>query len=230
MFNRLFSSGGNEASDESDGNAGALREKMVREQIEKRGIEDQRILNAMREVPRHRFVPEASLSNAYADRPHPIGCDQTISQPYIVALMTSCLDLKEHHTVLEIGTGSGYQAAILAHIAETVYTIERHEELADRAKNTLYDLGYENVVIRVGDGTKGWAEKQPFDREIVTAGAPDVPASLVDQLREDGGILVIPVGERTSQRLVRVRKTGGRVEKEEMGNCVFVKLVGEEGW
>jgi protein-L-isoaspartate(D-aspartate) O-methyltransferase len=230
MFDRLFSSSGNNTSDSTDAGARSLREQMVEEQIKKRGISDERILEAMRQIPRHKFVPEADLERAYDDRPHPIGCNQTISQPYIVALMTSSLDLNEDHSVLEIGTGSGYQAAILAYIADQVYTVERHQQLADQAKEVLYELGYENVMIRVGDGTKGWPEKQPFDRIIVTAGGPDVPDSLVDQLRDSGGKMVIPVGERRSQRLTRLTKQGGDVKREELGSCVFVQLVGEEGW
>lgn len=230
MFNRLFSSGNGDGSDEDGANPEQLRNNMVERQIKGRGIRDERILEAMRKIPRHKFVPGAGTNEAYEDHPLPIGCDQTISQPYIVALMTSSLELEEHHSVLEIGTGSGYQAALLAHIVEKVYTIERHEELADRAKDVLYELGYDNVTFRVGDGTKGWPEKAPFDRIVVTAGAPSVPDSLIDQLDEDGGKLVIPVGERRSQRLTRITRTGDDVEKEELGSCVFVQLIGEEGW
>ncbi len=230
MFDRLFSSSGKNETESDGAEARALREEMVEEQIKSRGISDERILEAMREIPRHRFVPEADLNRAYDDRPHPIGCNQTISQPYIVALMTSYLDLSEDHSVLEIGTGSGYQASILAHIADQVYTIERHEQLAEQAKEILYELGYEKVMIRVGDGTRGWPEKQPFDRIIVTAGSPQVPDSLVEQLSEQQGKMVIPVGEPHSQRLTRLIKEDGEITREEHGSCVFVKLVGDEGW
>ncbi len=205
-----------------------LRERMVATQIASRGI-DKRVLEIMARVLRHRFVLPEYLDSAYEDHPLPIGEGQTISQPYMVALMTECLGLKGDEKVLEIGTGSGYQAAILAEISKEVYTIERFESLAERAKKVLSDLGYKNVKVIVGDGSRGLEEKAPFDRIMVTAGAPILPKSLVDQLAE-GGKMVIPVGGSFSQALLLVEKEKGKVKTTSVCGCVFVPLIGEYGW
>ena len=202
---------------------------MVQTQIAARGIKDPRVLEAMRKVPRHLFVEEALKDQAYGDYPLPIGEGQTISQPYIVALMTEALELKGPEKVLEVGTGSGYQAAILAELAKQVYSIERYPSLAHRAKRLLERLGYRNVIIRVGDGTKGWPEVAPFDAIIVTAAGPKIPEPLLEQLK-DGGRLVMPVGDQWSQYLIKVTKKGDRLIKENLGAVRFVKLVGEYGF
>jgi protein-L-isoaspartate(D-aspartate) O-methyltransferase len=205
------------------------RSRMVDEQIAFRGVTDPRVLNVMGKVPRHEFMPEALRTQAYGDHAMPIGEGQTISQPYIVALMTELLELKGDERVLEIGTGSGYQAAVLAELCQKVFTIERVKTLADKARATLDRLGYKNVVMKVYDGTYGWKEMSPFDAIIVTAAAPDVPDTLVDQLK-DGGRLVIPVGERYSQVLMKVIKSpSGMVTKTSIP-CVFVPLIGAKGW
>ncbi|MDQ7032597.1 MAG: protein-L-isoaspartate(D-aspartate) O-methyltransferase [Desulfonauticus sp.] len=207
-----------------------LREKMVKEQIEARGIKDKLVLQAMRKVPRHFFVDEALETQAYADHPLPIGYGQTISQPYIVGLMSQLLQAKPGMKVLEIGTGSGYQAAILAEMGLEVYTVERIENLYSRAKNLFQELGYKTIKTKLDDGTLGWPEYAPFDRIIVTAGAPDVPEPLVDQLA-DPGIMVIPVGYlRKSQNLWKITKHKAEVSKEELGGVMFVDLVGRYGW
>ncbi len=205
------------------------RERMVETQIAARGIKDPRVLAAMRKVPRHLFVDEALRDQAYGDYPLPIGEGQTISQPYIVALMTEALELKGPEKVLEVGTGSGYQAAILAELARWVYSIERYPSLAHRAKRILEKLGYNNVIIKVGDGTKGWPEAAPFDAIIVTAAGPKIPEPLIEQLK-DGGRLVMPVGDEWSQYLIKVTKKGDRLIKENLGAVRFVKLVGEYGF
>lgn len=207
------------------------RREMVDRQIASRDVSDPEVLEAMRSVPRHAFVPESSRSLAYADRPLPIGEGQTISQPYIVALMTEALGLDDESRVLEIGTGSGYGAAVLAEIGGRVFTVERHAELADAARETLDDLGYDNVEVVVGDGTTGLSEHAPFDGVVATASGPSVPETLKDQLAPDGRI-VMPVGDRSGgQRLVVVRRTGeGDFEEEDMGFVRFVPLVGAEGW
>ncbi len=205
------------------------RAKMVEEQILDRGIKDPRVLAAMKKVPRHLFVEEALQNQAYNDRPLPIGEKQTISQPYMVALMTEALELKGNERVLEIGTGSGYQTAILAELAQEVYSIERIRSLAIRARKLLYDLGYFNVEIKIFDGTLGWPEKSPFDAILVTAGSPDIPRPLYDQLSL-GGKLVIPVGNTEIQDLIRVRKAAEGMKKESLGGCRFVKLIGRYGW
>ena len=207
----------------------ASREHMVSAQIESRGLRSPRLLAAMRRVPRHQFVPAECQKNAYDDGPLPIGLGQTISQPYIVALMTSLLELEGTENVLEIGTGSGYQAAILAELAAEVYSIDRMGDLAKRAKSVLDSLGYANVQIRVGDGTLGWPEAAPFDGIIVTAGAPKVPRPLTEQLAL-GGRLVIPVGDMFSQTLTCVRKTESGLKFEYHGGCRFVRLIGKFGW
>jgi protein-L-isoaspartate(D-aspartate) O-methyltransferase len=205
------------------------REKMVDEQLASRGIKDTRVLNAFCGVPRHLFVEEALHGQAYNDYPLPIGQKQTISQPYMVALMTEALELKGDERVLEIGTGSGYQAAILAELAEWVYSVERIRSLATRARKLLYELHYYNVDVGVSDGTQGWKEKAPFQAITVTAGSPDIPQPLLDQLTV-GGRLVVPVGNTFSQTLVKVIRTEKGFVQEEMGGCHFVKLIGQYGW
>jgi protein-L-isoaspartate(D-aspartate) O-methyltransferase len=205
------------------------RLKMVGEQIVSRGIKDPRVIAAMKKVPRHLFVEEALQSQAYNDHPLPIGEKQTISQPYMVAIMTEALQLKEKEKVLEIGAGSGYQTAILAELAEKVFSIERIRSLAIKARQLLYELGYFNVEIKIFDGTHGWVEETPFDAIIVTAGAPDIPQPLLDQLAMDGR-LVIPVGDAYVQDLMRVTKTKEGIKKEDLGGCRFVKLIGKYGW
>ena len=206
-----------------------VRLKMVEEQLTSRGIKDARLIAAMQKIPRHLFVEEALQSQAYTDHPLPIGEKQTISQPYMVALMTEALLLKEKEKVLEIGTGSGYQTAILAEMSEKVFSVERIRPLAIRARTLLYDLGYFNVEIKIFDGTFGWVEESPFDAILVTAGSPDIPQPLIDQLAT-GGRLVIPVGDAFVQELFRVTKTETGVKKEDLGGCRFVKLIGKYGW
>jgi len=203
--------------------------RMVDEQIVARGIKDGRVIDGMRKISRHLFVEEALQSQAYNDYPLPIGHGQTISQPYMVALMTEALELKGHEQVLEIGTGSGYQTALLAILAEKVYTIERISDLAGRARKTLDELGCYNVEIKIFDGTFGWREKAPFDTIMVTAGAPDVPDPLLDQLAI-GGRIVIPVGEAGLQDLFIVTRTEREFVKKNLGGCRFVKLIGRHGW
>jgi len=205
------------------------RLKMVEEQIISRGISDSRVIAAMKKVPRHLFVEEALQSQGYSDHPLPIGEKQTISQPYMVALMTEALQLTGKEKVLEIGAGSGYQTAILAELGEKVFSIERIRSLAIRARKLLYELGYFNIEIKIFDGTYGWVEEGPFDAIIVTAGAPNIPQPLIDQLTI-GGRLVIPVGDAFVQDLIRVIKTEEGVKKEDLGGCRFVKLIGKYGW
>jgi len=202
---------------------------MVEEQLRRRGIRDERVLAAMTKVPRHLFVPSASQSEAYEDRPLPIGDGQTISQPYMVAIMTQSLNLTGGEKILEIGTGSGYQTAVLAELAREVFTVERLFDLFQKAEARLRTLGCENVSCRLGDGSKGWPEKAPFDGILVTAGAPEVPGALKSQLAE-GGRLVIPVGSRYTQNLLRIERGGSRFAEEDITGCVFVPLVGESGW
>lgn len=202
---------------------------MVTEQLETRGIMDPRVLTAMGAVPRHLFVESALADRAYEDRALPIGDRQTISQPYMVALMTQALELTGAERVLEIGTGSGYQAAVLAHLASRVYSVERVKALADRAREMLDRLKLFNVVIKVFDGTFGWPEEGPFDAIMVTAGAPAVPQPLIDQLKE-GGRLVAPVGDREGQRLVKLVKRQGAVQSSVLTDCAFVPLIGTHGW
>lgn len=203
---------------------------MVETQLIARGIVDRRVIEAMLRVPRHFFVEEAMSAQAYSDSSLPIGEKQTISQPFMVALMTELLQLTGSEMVLEIGTGSGYQAAILATVAKKVYTVERIRSLALRARKALDRLGLLNVNIKIDDGTDGWASEAPFDAIIVTAGAPEVPQGLVSQLKL-GGRLVIPVGNQTEQTLVRVTKrVDGSVAQEDLVGCRFVKLIGKFGW
>lgn len=205
------------------------REKMVLNQILNRGIKDSLVINAMKKVPRHLFVDEVLRHRAYDDYPLPIKEGQTISQPYIVALMTELLRLKGQEKVLEIGTGSGYQSAVLAEIASIVYSVERIPVLAKNAREVLDKLGYHNVMIKVGDGTYGWKDMEPFDGIIVTAAAPDIPQPLLEQLK-DGGRLVIPVGDLFSQDLYIVEKRGNRFIKTTQTGVRFVKLIGAYGW
>jgi len=207
----------------------SLQEEMVTQQIMRRGVVTPRVIEAFRKVPRHLFVPEEFWSHSYNDHPLPIGEGQTISQPYMVALMTDLLDLKKDEKALEIGTGSGYQAAILAELAKEVYTIERHKVLAERAEKLLKDLKYPNVKVLVADGTKGWKEFSPYEKIIVTASAPDVPQPLFEQLDEMGK-LVIPIGGRWSQDLILIEKRKGKMVKRSICGCVFVPLIGEYGY
>lgn len=206
-----------------------LRDLMVDTQLVTRGIRDERVLSAMRKVPRHFFVSEEVRYRAYDDMALPTGQGQTISQPYMVAIMTELLDLRGDERVLEVGTGSGYQAAILAELAMEVYTMERLKALSDSAGEILASMGYRNIQFMAGDGTLGWPEEAPFDRILVTAGAPSIPETLREQLVE-GGIIVIPVGDYLSQRLVKGRKRRGKIDKEYHTPCVFVPLMGEYGW
>lgn len=205
------------------------RERMVRDQIVPRRISDERVLSAMRTVPRHRFVPPDLRHLAYADAPLPIGHRQTISQPYIVALMTSLLELKEDDKVFEVGTGSGYQAAILAHIANQVFTIERIGEIADKTRELFQELGLKNIHVVDGDGSLGLEEEAPFDAIIVTAAAPKVPEPLKEQLA-DGGRMVLPVGGRNGQILELWKRKGRKLEKDRLAPVAFVPLVGDQGW
>lgn len=206
-----------------------LRIRMVLTQLRARGIKDERVLNAFLKVPRHKFVLPEDVEDAYEDHPLPIGFGQTISQPFMVATITEALNLRGDEVALEIGAGSGYQAAILGELCREVYAIERIPELAERAKKTLEELGYTNVHIVVGDGTLGLPEHAPYDAIVVSAAAPDIPPTLIEQLA-DGGRLVIPVGSQYSQMLVRVTKRGDKISYEELCPCVFVPLVGEYGW
>ena len=202
---------------------------MVAEQLVTRGIADPAVLEAMRNVPRHLFVDEALRDRAYGDHPLPIGDAQTISQPFIVARMTELLRLTGREKVLEIGTGSGYQAAVLSRLAARVCSIERIPKLAARARQALEAIGASNVWVRTADGTMGWADEAPFDRILVAAGGPSVPPPLVDQLAE-GGRLVMPVGPEDAQRLKIVDKQGGQTWESEDSACVFVKLIGKYAW
>ena len=202
---------------------------MIRYQIKGRGIRDERVLSAMSSIPREIFVLEGEKDNAYLDCPLPIGMGQTISQPFMVALMTQCLSLIGSESVLEVGTGSGYQAAILSKLAKMVYTVERFNNLADRAQKILKELEIKNVKVIVGDGSKGLKEYSPYDGIIVTAGAPEIPKSLIEQLNEKGRI-VIPVGNSFSQDLLLGIKEKSKLKITNYGGCVFVPLVGEYGW
>jgi protein-L-isoaspartate(D-aspartate) O-methyltransferase len=205
------------------------REKMVRQQIEARGVRDRAVIDAMLKVPRHIFVDEALLSSAYGDSPLPIGKNQTISQPYIVALMTEALGLEGGEKCLEIGTGCGYQTAILAEIAGKVFSVERIPWLLSKARRNLDALGYHNVVLKLDDGTWGSAQEAPFDAIIVTAAAPEIPPPLLDQMA-DPGVMVIPVGDSYSQTLVKIVKQGGETTRYNLTQVRFVKLVGDHGW
>lgn len=205
------------------------RQRMVAEQLVARGIKDERVLAAMRKVPRHLFVEEALQERAYGDHALPIGEKQTISQPYMVALMTEALALTGVERILEIGTGSGYQTTLLAELAARVYSIERVKSLSAKAWKILEELGYHNVIIRLADGTYGWKDEAPFDAILVAAGAPDIPAVLIDQLKV-GGRMVIPVGERTAQILKKVVKEEKGIVTTPLTPCLFVPLLGAGGW
>ena len=205
------------------------RERMVKNQLIPRGITDEGVLRAMGKIHRHLFVEEALIGEAYNDHPLPIGHKQTISQPYIVALMSQALDLTGKEKTLEIGTGSGYQTAILAELSKKVHTIERIKPLMEKAMKLLGRLGYTNILFKAYDGTLGWKERQPFDAIIVTAGAPRVPDPLLDQLAV-GGRLLIPIGDKYSQELIKVTKKKKDYKKENLGGCRFVDLIGVYGW
>ena len=205
------------------------REEMLKRQIVARGITDEKVISAMRNVPRHLFVSEALTDQAYGDFPLPIGEQQTISQPYIVAEMTQALELSKDDRVLEIGTGSGYQAAIIAQIAYRVYTIERIHSLLLKARSLFDGLLYHNIITRYSDGTTGWADESPFDAIIITAGAPKIPETLVNQLAM-GGRMAIPVGDQYSQELIKLHRDKNGIQQTSLGGCRFVKLVGEHGW
>jgi len=205
------------------------RARMVEEQLAHRGITDEKVLAAMRRVPRHLFVEEPLRDRAHGDHPLPIGEEQTISQPYIVGLMTQLLELRGQEKILEVGTGSGYQTAVLAELARRVCSIERLPRLAERARSLLEQLGYDNVWVRVGSGTLGWPDEAPFDRILVTAGGPSVPPPLFQQLAE-GGRMVVPVGDVANQTLTVVEKIRGEMKTSPCGDCKFVKLVGKYAW
>jgi protein-L-isoaspartate(D-aspartate) O-methyltransferase len=202
--------------------------KMIEEQLSRRGIKDHRVLEAFSKVPRDRFVPQDQRKNAYADHPLPIGENQTISQPYIAALMTECLQLTGREKVLEIGTGSGYQTAILAELAKSVYTIERFESLFNKSNALFSAMGYNNIKTRLGDGSQGWTEEAPFDRIIITAFAESIPEPLITQLREKGK-LVLPLGNPGSQILTTAEKIDNKLTTKQICGCVFVPLVGKYG-
>ena len=206
------------------------RRLMVDHQLRRRGIHDRGVLAVMEKIPRHRFVPDEFEGSAYSDSPVTIGEAQTISQPYMVALMTQCLKVHRGDKILEIGTGSGYQTAVLMELGAQVYTIERVKSLADKAEKRLRELGYDAFRIQIGDGTLGWPEEAPFDGIIVTAAAPEAPKVYKEQLIPEGGKLVIPVGSRYSQVLHRVTRFQDRYSTEEFTPCVFVPLVGKYGW
>jgi protein-L-isoaspartate(D-aspartate) O-methyltransferase len=206
-----------------------LRREMVQEQIRERGVRSPRVLDAMLRVPRHQFVSEDMMAGAYADQPLPIGEGQTISQPFMVGTMTEALSLEGQERVLEVGTGSGYQAAVLALLAREVHSVESVEALATSAQARLVRLGYSNVQVHCSDGTLGWEEDAPYDAIVVTAAAPWIPPPLVEQLAE-GGRLVIPVGPATEQELLLVRKMEGRTTSEMLHYCRFVPLLGRHGW
>lgn len=206
-----------------------LRKCMVEEQLIPRGISSQKVLEAFYSVERHKFVPAESQKLAYADSPLLIGENQTISQPYIVALMTECLDLTGRERVLEIGTGSGYQTAILAELSKEVFSIERFERLAQTAQETLQSLGFRNIQIKTGDGSLGWKEESPFDRIIITAASPIIPDPLIEQLNETGK-LILPLGGSMGQILTKLEKKGNEIITKEICGCVFVPLVGKYGY
>jgi protein-L-isoaspartate(D-aspartate) O-methyltransferase len=207
-------------------------ERMIQQQVVDRGIRDERVLNALRGVPRQKFFPQENQSEAFADRAGPIGHGQTISQPYMVALMTQRLDVQPHHKVLELGTGSGYQTAVLARLAKEVYSIERVKPLLDEAFERLMSLGLRNVRLRHGDGTLGWPEQAPFDRIIITAGAPELPRKLLESHLAPDGVAVLPIEDKGGeQMLVEVRKDkAGVLQSADVCGCRFVKLIGAEGW
>jgi len=205
-------------------------ERMIRQQVIDRGITDERVLTALRAVPRDKFFPTESSGEAYADRAAPIGHGQTISQPYMVALMTERLEVRAEHRVLEIGTGSGYQTAILASMCKEVFSLERVKPLLDDAFNRLMDMNVRNVHFRYGDGTLGWPEAAPFDRVLIAAGAPAIPEQLLREQLSDGGLAVLPIGPEDEQMLVVVHRDGAKLISTDVCPCRFVKLIGHEGW
>ena len=205
------------------------REKMVKNQLIPRGINDERVLSVMGKIHRHLFIEEALIGEAYNDHPLPIGYKQTISQPYIVAFMTQALDLTGKERALELGTGSGYQTAILAELSKKVFTIERIRPLMEKARRLLTQLGYMNIEYKAYDGTLGWKDLEPFDAIMVTAGAPKVPEPLLEQMAE-GGRMIIPIGEKFSQELIKVKRIKKDFKKENLGGCRFVDLIGIHGW
>jgi protein-L-isoaspartate(D-aspartate) O-methyltransferase len=217
------------ASRNSNHDYALARERMVQDQVIGRGIQDRRVIETMLKIPRHLFVPEALLGQAHADSALPIGEKQTITQPFMVAFMSQALNLKGKERVLEIGTGSGYQAAVLSCLAARIYSVERIRSLLERARKTLDRIHCRNVLTRLFDGSYGWKEESPFDAILVTAGAPSVPKVLVEQLKP-GGILVIPVGARKDQKLLRLRRLPEGITQELLIDCHFVDLVGEHGW
>ena len=205
------------------------RERMVEEQLVSRGIHDPRVLRAMAKVPRHLFLQNELWDRAYEDHPLPIGADQTISQPYMVALMAEALELKGTEKILEVGTGSGYAAAVLGELCAEIFTVEVIKELAWKARTLLSSLGYGNVSVLVGDGTLGWEEHAPYDAIIISAAAPCIPRPLLEQLKTDGRLL-FPMGEKELQTLVRIRKETAGIREEYLGECLFVQLKGQYGW
>ena len=207
-----------------------LKEKMVQEQLLRRDIKDKKVLNVFNKVPRHRFVDPAMQREAYSDFPLSIGEDQTISQPYMVALMVQLLDIAKSDKVLEIGTGSGYETAIIAELGSAIFSIERIEKLANKARLLLEKLDYKNIHIKIGDGTLGWEKFAPFEKIVVTAASSQAPRPLLDQLKE-GGRLVMPIGPRFSQRLIVLEKSrDGHIDEKDICGCVFVPLIGQYGW
>jgi protein-L-isoaspartate(D-aspartate) O-methyltransferase len=208
----------------------APQEQMIRQQIIERGIQDERVIAAMRAIPRDRFFLPDARESAFADRAAPIGHEQTISQPYMVALMTARLQIAPTHKVLEIGTGSGYHTAILSKLAAEVYSVERIKPLLDAAFERLLSLDIRNAHFRFGDGTKGWPEAAPFDRILITAGAPKIPEALLKGQLADGGIAVIPVGPADDQMLMEIHRKGDNLVSTDICACRFVKLIGQEGW
>ena len=205
------------------------KRSMIDSQLKSRGISSFEVLRAMSVVPREKFVSSEFIEAAYNDGPLSIGSGQTISQPYMVAMMTEALMLRKNDKVLEIGTGSGYQAAVLQEIASHIYSVERISSLAENAKTLLGSLGYSDIKIKVEDGTLGWSEEAPFNAIIVTSGSPSVPETLMSQL-SDGGRMIIPVGSRNHQRIIRIIRSGDNYSKEEMLSCIFVPLIGKYGW
>ncbi len=208
---------------------GGHRQKMVERHLSDRGVRDLRVLEAMNRVPRHLFVPAALQHRAYGDHALPIGENQTISQPYMVGLMSELLGLSENDKVLEIGTGSGYQTAVLAELAEQVFTIERIKNIGQASQKLLDRLNYRNIVYKIFDGTNGWRDQAPYDAILITAGVQKVPPPLIDQLK-DGGKLVIPIGDLESQKLTVITRREGQVESKDVAECKFVKLIGKFGW
>ena len=223
LFTHIFNNG------HGSGTLEEQRARMVEEQLRSRGVRDPRVLAAMGKVPREEFISSEDVKDAYADHPLPIGAGQTVSQPYIVAAMVEALELRPTNRVLEVGTGTGYEAAVLAELAAEVWTIERHEELADKAREILTRLGWANVHVIHGDGSLGLPEQAPFDGILVAAAAPRIPDSLVAQLA-DSGRLVLPVGTRTEQQVHIIRKLGNEIVVTTHDLCRFVPLVGAEGW